>query len=189
MTIRPVVSLLGTRVLRSIIRHHRKYGIFFRVVPMHSFRYHSGDALLAGVAIIVAEWRTLNQGHWDQCTRHVDQTILCDTPAFYPPCDTLAACGCGLTVPIALVARIGYWGSWNGIEQCLALHMGRSDKRERFSKYSQTLHARTTNDESRFCVKRRRLSLENISNKKYCRKENSRKSETMTTFCDLQSTF
>lgn len=60
-----------------------------QVVSMHFFRNHSRDALLASLSLSPNE-ETLNEGHWDQCARHVDQTILCDTPASYPPsCNAL----------------------------------------------------------------------------------------------------
>lgn len=53
----------------------------------HLPRVESGcilsDTIFAGCASPSSspKWRTLDEGHRDQRTRHVDQTILCDTPA------------------------------------------------------------------------------------------------------------
>lgn len=141
MTIRPVVFLLSTMV--HIIRDHRKYGIFLGSYSMHSF--HSRDVILQqGIALIVAEWRTLDEGHRDQCTRHVDQTILRHTCAYslfrngvrHPRSVWVRADSSYRTCSVVRLLKVL---KWYRTRPCLT-YRRRNDKMERFSKSSRKLH-------------------------------------------------
>jgi len=150
-TIRPVVmSVQNTRVFHYWhYPNHRKHGILLSVVLIYSFAFAGCCLLQQSIVIIVVE----NEGHRDQRTRHVYQTILCDTPALICHSATPASSrrvGAGWQLAIAFVTQIGYWRSWNGIEQ--GLIYGKVIRRSGFSKSLQKLYARTTNGEKRFCL-------------------------------------